>query len=64
MKIAEGSCGEVRAQIMIAADLNYTSKKEWADFCQNLPDECRLIETNHAPQLKKPTRIPSQAEIP
>ena len=33
LKIAKGSCGEVRAQMLVAADLNYISKEECADFC-------------------------------
>jgi four helix bundle protein len=33
LKIAKGSCGEVRAQMLIAADLNYISRKECAEFC-------------------------------
>ena len=33
LKIAKGSCGEVRAQILIAADLNYISRKDCAEFC-------------------------------
>jgi four helix bundle protein len=33
LKIAKGSCGEVRAQMQIASDQNYISKQDCADFC-------------------------------
>lgn len=33
LKIAKGSCGEVRAQMLIASDLSYISKRECDDFC-------------------------------
>jgi len=35
LKIAKGSCGEVRAQMIIAADLNYITKRECEDFCDD-----------------------------
>jgi four helix bundle protein len=34
LNIAKGSCGEVRAQMLIASDLNYISKRECEEFCQ------------------------------
>jgi four helix bundle protein len=34
LKIAKGSCGEVRAQMIIAADLNYVTRRESDEFCQ------------------------------
>jgi four helix bundle protein len=33
LKIAKGSCGEVRAQMLVAWDQNYISKRECEDFC-------------------------------
>lgn len=33
LKIAKGFCGEVRAQMLVASDLNYISTKECQDFC-------------------------------
>jgi four helix bundle protein len=33
LKIAKGSCGEVRAQMQVASDQNYVSKQDCADFC-------------------------------
>lgn len=33
LKIAKGSCGEVRAQMQVASDQNYISKQDCADFC-------------------------------
>jgi len=33
LKIAKGSCGEVRAQMLIAADLNYISKQQCDVLC-------------------------------
>src|SRR5271169_622402 len=33
LKIAKGSCGEVRAQMLIASDQNYISKQEGENFC-------------------------------
>jgi len=33
LKIAKGSCGEVRAQMQIASDQSYISKEECAAFC-------------------------------
>jgi four helix bundle protein len=33
LKIAKGSCGEVRAQMQVASDQNYVSKQECEDFC-------------------------------
>ena len=35
LKIAKGSCGEVRAQMIIAADLNYITKRECQEFCES-----------------------------
>jgi len=34
LNIAKGSCGEVRAQILIASDLNYISKREYEEICE------------------------------
>ena len=33
LKIAKGSCGEVRAQMQVARDQNYVSKQQCDDFC-------------------------------
>ena len=33
LKIAKGSCGEVRAQMQVASDQGYISKQECAAFC-------------------------------
>lgn len=33
LKIAKASCGEVRAQMLLAADLNYISKRQCEEFC-------------------------------
>jgi four helix bundle protein len=33
LKIAKGSCGEVRVQIPVASDLNQISKRECEEFC-------------------------------
>lgn len=33
LKIAKGSCGEVRAQMQVASDQNYISKRECEEFC-------------------------------
>ncbi len=33
LKIAKGSCGEVRAQMQVAEDQNYISKDECEHFC-------------------------------
>ena len=33
LKIAKGSCGEIRAQLMIALDQNYLSAKDCEAFC-------------------------------
>ena len=33
LKIAKGSCGEVRAQMLVASDLNYVSKRECEEPC-------------------------------
>ena len=33
LKIAKGFCGEVRAQMLVAFDLNYISKRECEEFC-------------------------------
>jgi four helix bundle protein len=33
LKIAKGSCGEVRAQMLIASDQNYISRQECEEFC-------------------------------
>ena len=33
LKIAKGSCGEVRAQVLVAADLNYISKQRCDELC-------------------------------
>lgn len=33
LNIAKGSCGEVRAQMLVASDLNYISKQEYEEFC-------------------------------
>ena len=33
LKIAKGSCGEVRAQMLIATDLNYISRQDCETFC-------------------------------
>jgi four helix bundle protein len=33
LRIAKGSCGELRAQILLALDLNYISAKECEEFC-------------------------------
>lgn len=35
LKIAKGSCGEVRAQVLVAADLNYISERECAELCDS-----------------------------
>ena len=33
LKIAKGSCGEVRAQMLVASDQNYITKQECEKFC-------------------------------
>jgi len=33
LKIAKGSCGEVRAQMLVASDLNYITKRQYDEFC-------------------------------
>ena len=33
LNFAEGSCGEIRAQMLVASEQNYISKKECEDFC-------------------------------
>ena len=33
LKIAKGSCGEVRAQMLVASDPNYITKRECENFC-------------------------------
>jgi len=33
LKIAKGSCGEVRAQMLIATDLKYISRQDCETFC-------------------------------
>jgi len=35
LKIAKGSCGEVRAQVLIAADLNYISSQQCSELCDS-----------------------------
>jgi len=35
LRIAKGSCGEVRTQVLVAADLNYISKRECAELCDS-----------------------------
>jgi four helix bundle protein len=57
LKIAKGSCGEIRAQMLIAADQNYIS----ADECEKLCLRAKKISaglSNLASYLKKTAKIP------
>jgi four helix bundle protein len=33
LKMAKGSCGEIRAQMLVASDLEYISKRQYEEFC-------------------------------
>lgn len=43
LKIAKGSCGEVRAQLYIAFDLGYITIDEFSTMTSKATDVCRMI---------------------
>jgi four helix bundle protein len=65
LKIAKGSCGEVRAQMLVASDLNYVSKRECEEFCSTVRQISAGLSnlnrylTESAEQKRRPSSDPS-----
>jgi four helix bundle protein len=58
LKIAKGSCGEVRAQMQVALDQNYLSKQECEAFC-SAAKRISAGLSNLVQYLKRPARKPT-----
>jgi len=58
LNIAKGSCGEVRAQMQVAMDQNYISKRECEDFC-SAAKRISAGLSNLAQYLKHSTKKPT-----
>ena len=59
LRIAKGSCGEVRAQILIASDQNYVSSKDCEIFCLRIKKISAGL-SNLANYLKQPPKAASR----